>query len=548
MFDYIICNGKVIDGTGNPWQAADVGVKNGKIAAIGNLSKAEAAQKILCKGAPLGCDQRNPFPHLVVAPGFIDCHSHGDRTLLFEAEADSMIRQGVTTQIVGHCGSCPAPVCDENRAHICRWLPGKGGSDSEVCWSSFGEYLDVLDKTPLTTNVSHFVGHNTIRMAVIGDIGRAATADDIVLMQNHVEEAMEAGAVGLSSGVEFFPGRCSEPSELKELCRIAAKFDGLYSPHIRNRDQYYEKAIEEVLWIVRETGVNLQFAHLNCRENTGATKNAWHKVMALVDRARDLEGLDVATDCIPYAWGPGGYTTILPDWFLKDGIKKALNLLEDHQVRRRLRVESDRYWRFIHRGQWDRVILSHSSSHPEFNGKTFDKIAGVWGKDPWDCYFDILKDEGENAAGLHLYGRLFTEAHVRDMITHPLFMVASDAYAQNAEGPLADFSKNLGSFGWTARLLGYYVREEGLLPIQEAIRKITGFPAQKFGLKDRGLLREGMAADIVVFDPDVITETGTIDFPNRYPTGIEYVFVNGRLAIEKGEYTGGTHGRLIRHR
>ena len=170
----------------------------------------------------------------------------------------------------------------------------------------------------------------------------------------------------------------------------------------------------------------------------------------------------------------------------------------------------------------------------------------MWGKDPWDCYFDILTDEEEDAHGLHLYGRLFTEEHVRDMLTHPLFMVASDAHAQNAEGPLAGVSKNMGSFGWTARLLGYYVREERLLPLEDAIRKMTGFPAQKFGLKDRGQLREGMAADIVLYDQEVITETGTIDFPNRYPTGIEYVLVNGRLAIDRGEYKGETHGKLIR--
>jgi len=548
MFDYIIRDGKVVDGAGNPWYSADLGVKDGKIAAIGNLSKAEAVRQISCKGTPLGCDQRNPFPHLIVAPGFIDCHSHGDRTLLAGAEADSMIRQGVTTQIVGNCGSCPAPICTGNKDNVCRWLRTENDTGTDIPWSSFREYMDTLDKAPLTTNVSHFIGHNTIRRAVIGDIGRAATADDIPPMKQFVEEAMEAGAVGLSSGVEFFPGRCSEPGELMELCKVVAAYDGLYAPHIRNRDQFYEKAIEEVLWIVRQTGVNLQFAHLNCRENTGAAQNAWQKVMALVERARDYEGLDVATDCIPYAWGPGGYTTILPDWFLKDGIHKALTMVDDPRVRRRLRVESDRYWRFIHRGEWHRVILSYSDSHPEFNGKTFDEIARLWGKDPWDCYFDILKDEGDKAAGLHLYGRLFTPEHVRDMITHPLFMVASDAYAQNAEGPLADFSKNLGSFGWTARLLGYYVREEGLLTLQDAIRKMTGFPAQKFGFKDRGLLREGMAADIVVFDADVITETGTIDFPNRYPTGIEYVFVNGRLVIDQGVYNRETRGKLIRSR
>lgn len=549
MFDYIISNGKVVDGAGNPWRRVDIGIKDGIISAIGDLSGAEAGRVISCKSDGLSCDQRNAFPHLVVAPGFIDCHSHGDLTMLAGAEADSMIRQGVTTQIVGNCGFSPAPVCDLNAGIVCNWLQDKcPRTSSDLGWTDFSSFMDMLDRAPLTTNIAHFVGHSTIRQMVIGDVGRVAGVDDIEAMKKAVADAMEAGAVGLSAGIEFFPGRCSEPGEVKELCAVVAEHGGLYAPHIRNRDQYYEKAIEEVLWIVRQTGVNLQFAHLNCRENTAATKDAWHRIMALVERARDLEGLDVSTDCIPYAWGPGGYTTILPDWFLKNGLIPALALLKDEQVRRRLRVESDRYWRFIHRGQWERVILSTCKSHPEFVGKTFTWISKAWGKDPWDCYFDILSDEGEEAHGLHLYGRLFTEQHVRDMITHPLFMVASDAHAQKAEGPLADISKNMGSFGWTARLLGYYVREERLLPLEQAVRKMTGFPAQKYGLKDRGLIREGMAADIVVFDQEVINESGTLDFPNRYPVGIEYVLVNGKLVIDQGDYLGETRGRLIRHR
>ena len=546
MFDYLILDGKIVDGSGNPWYKADLGIKDGRIEAIGNLAGAQAGRTISCTGAALSCDQRNAFPHLYVAPGFMDCHSHGDRTMLAGPEADSMVRQGVTTQIVGHCGSCPAPVCPANEGTVCNWLKDPEGADIDPVWAGFGQFMDSVEKAPLTTNIVQFLGHNTLRQAVMGDVARAATGQEIEAMQNLVQEAMEAGAAGLSSGVEFYPGRCSEPEEIKELCAVVAKYNGVYSPHIRNRDQYYAKAIEEVLWIARQTGVNLQFAHLNCRENTAAAKDAWQQIVWLVERARDLEGLDVATDCIPYAWGPGGYTTILPDWFLQDGLGKAMELLKDPQVRRRLTAESDRYWRFIHRGEWERVILSTCNSHPEFLGMTFTRISEIWGKPPWECYFDILADEGEEAHGLHLYGRLFTEEHVREMLTHPLFMVASDAFAQNAVGPLADVSKNLGAFGWTARLLGYYVRENKLLPLEEAVRKMTSFPAQKYGLKERGQLREGMAADIVIFDGEVINEAGTIDFPNRYPTGIEYVWVNGQLAVDQGEYAGGTHGKLIR--
>lgn len=546
MFDTIIRNGRVFDGAGNPWFKADVGIKDRTIARIGDLSSAEAHRIIEAKPAGLGGDPRNPFTHLAVAPGFIDCHNHGDFTLFAGASADSMIRQGVVTQVVGNCGYSPAPINDNTRHYVSQVIRGGLASKDEITWTSFGQYLDVLESTGLVTNVSHFVGHNTIRRAVIGPEERPATDDEIERMKVFLTEAMEAGAVGLSAGLEFFPARCTEPEEIKKLCEVVASFGGIYSPHIRNRDQFYERAVEEGLWVGRETGVGLQLAHLNCRENNGAADGAWERVVDLLERARDIEGLDVTTDCIPYAWGPGAYLQIFPDWLLNDGIEATVEKLKDPRIRQVLRGDCDRYWRFIHRGQWERVILSTSNAHPEFTGKTYAEISRLWDKDPWDCFFDMVIDEGADAEGLGMYGRLFTEQHVQDMVTHPLFMLASDAYPQAADGPLAEVAKNLGSFGWTSKILGQYVREEKILSTEEAIRKMTSFPARKFGFKNRGLLNEGMAADIVVFDPDVITETGTIDCPNRYPTGIAYVMVNGELVVDKGSYTGGMNGEVIR--
>ncbi len=546
MFDCIIRNGKVFDGAGSPWFRADVGIKDGKITSIGDLSTAEAERIIDAKETGLGEDPRNAFTHLAVAPGFIDCHNHGDFTLLAGKVADSMIRQGVVTQIVGHCGFSPAPVNDRNRDSAEHLIGRVPPPDNHITWTSFDEYLAVLDSKGLVTNITHLVGHLTIRQAVIGPDERPATKKEIELMKGFLKESMDAGANGLSAGLEFFPARCTEPEEIKALCTVAAKYGGLYVPHIRNRDQFYETAVEEALWVARETGVNLQLAHLNCRENNGAAEGAWEKVVALLERARDIEGVDVTTDTIPYAWGPGGYLTILPAWVLNDGIEITIDKLKNPDIRQRLSGECDRYWRFIHRGQWERVMLSTCKSHPEFVGKTFTEIAALWEKAPWDCYFDIIIDEGVDAEGLHLYGRLFDEGHVQDMVTHPLFMLASDAYPQAASGPLSQAAKNLGSFGWTARVLGHYVREKKILTTEDAIRKMTSFPATKYGLKDRGLLKEGMVADIVVFDPDVITETGTIDYPNRYPTGIEYVLVNGKLVVDQGTYTGDMNGELIR--
>jgi len=551
MLDCKILGGRVVDGSGNPWFLADVGIKDGKIAAIGDLRTVDAATTLFLRGRTPYRDQRNPFPHLVVAPGFIDIHSHADYTILAGSQADSFVRQGVTTVVMGNCGFSLAPVSQLNREFVARHLFHRSAvSAAEVEWSSFDGFIKYLTKVPLLTNILTYVGHNTLRTAVMGMKKCSANSDEMEKMRSLLEEALDSGAVGLSAGLEFFPGRAAEPSEMQSLCEVVAQYRRIYAPHIRNRDQFYARAVHEALHIARSTGVKLQIAHLNCRANTGAANTAWDQVVQMVVQAREIEGIDVATDCIPYAWGPGSYLGILPDWFvemLEVDVSKAVAALDDPDVRMKLWWDSDRYWRFLHRGEWDRVMLSSSKSHPEFVGLTFSEISSRLGKSPWECYLMILCDEAksEGVFSLHLYGRLFDDEHVIALVTHPLFALSSDAAPLSMAGDLAHVFVNQASYGWTARVLGYYVRELQALSLEEAVAKMTSFPAQRVGLKDRGFLKEGMAADLVIFDPDEVCDITTPDNPAGYPHGIEYVFVNGQCVFEKGSLTGTAPGKVI---
>lgn len=423
-------------------------------------------------------------------------------------------------------------------------------SAAEVEWSSFGDFIKYLSKVPLLTNILTYVGHNTLRTAVMGMEKCPANPDDMKKMRGLLEEALDSGAIGLSAGLEFFPGRAAEPSEMQSLCELVAQYRRIYAPHIRNRDQFYARAVHEALQIARATGVKLQIAHLNCRANTGAANTAWDQVARMVLQAREIEGMDVATDCIPYAWGPGSYLGILPDWFvemLEADVSKAVAVLDNPDVRMKLRSDSDRYWRFLNRGEWDRAILSSSRSHPELVGLTFSEISSRLGKSPWECYLMILRDEVKSGGvfGLHLYGRLFDDEHVMALVTHPLFALSSDATPLSMAGDLAHVLVNQASYGWTARVLGYYVRELQALRLEEAVAKMTSFPAQRLGLKDRGFLKEGMVADLVIFDPDEVCDITTPDNPAGYPRGIECVFVNGQCVFEKGSLTGATPGKVI---
>lgn len=550
MLDYKILGCRVVDGSGNPWFQADIGIKDGKIAVLGDLSEAEAIVTITPQN--IQHDDRNSVPSFVVSPGFIDIHSHADYTILAGSLADSFIRQGVTTIVMGNCGFSLAPISSKNLHYVAKHLRHAELIDTTIIeWRDFSELFRLLENRGCLYNIVSFCGHNTLRTAVMGLEARGPTKEELFQMEQLLEQSFDAGVIGLSAGLEFPPGRMATLDELLTLCQICARRKGIYSPHIRNRDQFYIQSVKETIEIGKKTGVKLQMAHLNCRMNSGASDRAWWQIISMVEEAREVDGLDIGTDCIPYSWGPGSFIGILPDWFvneLSSDLSRALQMLKDPVVQNKLWVDSDRYWRFIHRGEWSRVRLSVSHSHPELVGLDFIEIAKRLRKEPWEAFIQLLTDEKDEVWGLQLYGQLFTEEHVIDLVKHPLFCLSSDSAPSSEEGFLARAFVNQAAFGWVARVLGYYVREKGVLRLEEAIRKMTSYPAQRLGLQDRGMIREGYWADLVIFEPTDIQDVTTIDHPIGYCKGIYYVFVNGVLVVENGKVTGAKPGKIIKRR
>jgi N-acyl-D-amino-acid deacylase len=524
MFDIIIRNGRIIDGTGNPWFPGDVAVSGDRIAATGNLSSAEGRIEIDATGK-------------IVCPGFVDCHSHSDRTVLANYEVTSSVYQGVTTEITGNCGSGPAPITDGNRSFALSRLPEGVQAD----WSTCGEFLDRINEH-VAINIGFLVGHNTVRWAVMTKDDPVPTEDEMRAMERLVAESLDDGAIGLSFGLEFMPGRVAHAEELRRLCAVAASRSKMTAWHIRNRDRRFVEATEEALAVTRAAGAGLQLSHLSAKP--GSSPRAWNRCMEAVILARS-EGHDVQCDAIPYAIGPGGLATILPDWATEGTIEEVQARLRDPAVRKKLIAESDRYWFLFYYREWDKLTLTRSSAHPEWIGMTLREIGEAAGQDPFDCVYDILADEGEGMFAAGVNGVLFSEGDVAEWISHPLVSIAADGMALKESGPLAKPGHHPNCFGWTPLVIQKYVHEMRTMRIEEAVRKMTSMPAERFGLTDRGILRAKMMADVIVFDAQAFKTRATFLKPHVYAEGMDHVIVNGRLALENGAPTGTLAGRVL---
>ncbi len=527
MVDILIRNGWVADGTGNPAIPADVAIERDRIAAVGRLDGCTAGRVIDARGK-------------IVCPGFVDCHSHSDTTILRNPLAHSTIRQGITTEIVGNCGDSPAPLTSMNRRGSD--LLGVGGTESPA-WSTFGELLTIVAETRVSPNLAWFVGHNTLRSAA-GAYGSQITAEQRAAMQRMLLEALDAGALGLSTGLEFDPGRSATTEEIDDLAAIVGSRDRYYASHIRNRAKHLLPAIDEFIGIVARSGARGQVSHLNVRYNTGAPDGAWECAVAAIEEARG-QGFDIQTDCTPYVDGGGNPAAILPLWVTEEGPQRAADLLADPAVRATLRTDCDRYWAFIQRGDWHRVRIAGSSHHPEIVGLTFCEIADVWRRDPWDCLFDLLSESFRGEGSTSYIGQLFTEEHVAEYIRHPLFSLAVDATTVATEGPLRHLYAHPLPFAGMVHYLTYWVRKKGVLRLEEAIRKMTSMPAARFGLQARGLLRSGAFADVVVFDYAGLEDGATLENPVVYCKGVEFVLVNGEVVVDGGQHTGARPGQVL---
>jgi N-acyl-D-aspartate/D-glutamate deacylase len=532
MFDVVVRNGFVVDGTGNPWFRADVGVKDGKIARIGRISGS-------------GADRVLDVTGLVVCPGFIDVHTHSELSILVNPKAETSVRMGATTHIVGNCGFSAAPLGVETRRSLL--FDSELSNFIEVDWKTLREYFDRLERQGMAINIGSLVGHGTVRDVVMGQQARAPTSEELEEMRRLVTQAMEDGAFGLSVGLVYTPCRFAETSELIELCKLVARYGGIFAAHVRSQSDMYKEAIAEAIEIGEKSGVPAHLSH------QGVMPPHWgegREFFGAVYEARE-RGLDVTIDVIGGVEGLGSLNDMFPPWATDGGIAEQLKRLRDPKMRERLKKElkGETNWNrnipalWAREGRWD-MLRIHNAKDESLKGKTIAEAAKSKDKDPFEFLFDYLVEEGKPRSTVEI---VFDEKDIKYMITLPFQMFCSDVWSMAPYGPLsrsASYPTQYGAYPWIFRR---FVREEKLLTLEEAVRKMTSLPAQRFKLLDRGLIREGTWADMVIFNPKSIADQGTKEKPRQYPAGIEYVLVNGRITVEKGEHTGALAGKVLRH-
>ncbi|MDO8476872.1 MAG: D-aminoacylase [Candidatus Rokubacteria bacterium] len=525
MLDLKISGGQVLDGTGAPAVRADVGVTGDSITAVGDLSREPAGETV-------------DAAELIVAPGFIDMHSHSDWRLFANRRAESKIRQGVTTEVVGNCGFSPAPVSDEFREDM-QGFALYVGPGMDFSWRSVKDYLRRYEDDGLALNVAQLIGHGTLRLAVMGFARRAPSAKELARMRSLMESAMAEGACGLSTGLIYAPGSYSETPEIVEIARGAAR-GGFYASHIRGEGATLLDSVAEAIRVGEEGGLPVQVSHIKTagRPHWGRVKDA----LALIDAAR-ARGLDVMADVYPYTASSTTIRTLLPDSALEGGIGAMLGRLRDPAARARIRDEMA-HGAVLARGVgWGDIMIAYAPSKPEVQGLRLDEIGRRWGKDPVECAFDII--EAEKGKGYVILFQL-DEADLRKALVHPHVMIGSDGSSLAATGPLSEGKPHPRSYGTFPRVLGRYARDEGVLTLPAAIHKMTGMPAARLGLKDRGVIRPCAKADVVAFSPGRVADLATYEDPHRYAAGIEHVIVNGRAVVRGGEHTGNLPGRVLR--
>ncbi len=530
MFDLIIRNGRVIDGTGAPWLRLDIGVQGERIVALGNLASAAAAEVIDASG-------------LIVCPGIVDLHSHSDWTLASYPAAESTLRQGVTTEVVGQCGLSVYPVNERNRARVQRqlWSASPAGGPA---WHSTGDWLATVEAGRPAINVAAMVGHGTIRSAVIGDASRHTTPDEVAAMVRLLEEALDQGAAGLSSGLEYLPANSTSTEELIELNRVVARYGRLYATHMRDRSFWFVQAVQECIHIADVTGVAFQCSHMGAKPGPGDRDLVQQTVQNMLLDARN-RGIDILADVNHvYQWGNGGLLPFLPPWVTAEGIAHAHEILKDPAQRARIKADFDRYWLHPREGRWHDIRLRRARSSPQWEGMTIGEIMAETGRDGYDVIMDILDADPDMESMAN--GLEYTLETVRLQATNPLFAIASDTTTLPSSGPLAAYAAHPHHFGWVPHVLARWVRERRWLTLEEAIRKMTSFPAARAGVRDRGIIRPGLYADLMIFDDLKIEDTSTFEEPVSLPKGIHHVVVNGRVAVCDGEPTGERAGKVLR--
>ncbi len=528
-FDIIIRGGTVYDGTGAPGRRADLGLQGDRIAAVGDLTSVQAASVVDASG-------------LAIAPGFINMLSWSTESLLVDGRSQGELREGVTTQIFGE-GSSMGPLTPEMKR---RMIEQMGDLKYPITWTSLSEYLNHLEEQGISQNVASFIGATTIREHVIGLEDKPATPAQLDQMRALVRTEMEAGALGIGSSLIYAPAFYASTEELIELCKVAAQYRGKYISHMRSEGNRLVEAVDELIRISREASIPAEIYHLKA-----AGQANWPKidlVIAKVEAARK-EGLKITADMYTYTAGATGLDASMPPWVLDGGYDAAYKRLADPEMRKKIaaaiRTPSND-WENLYRaaGSPDRILLVEFKSDKlkPLTGKTLAEAAKLRGEDPIDTVMNLVLEDRSRVGTVYF---MISEDNIRKQIVLPWVSFGSDAASMAPELPFTKSSAHPRAYGNFARVLGKYVRADRVLTLADAIRKLSGLPATNLDLDRRGFLKEGMFADIVVFDPATIADRATFEDPHQYAVGVRHVFVNGSQVIKNGEHTGAKPGRAL---
>jgi N-acyl-D-amino-acid deacylase len=529
-YDVVIRGGKIVDGTGNPWYYGDVGLREDRIVAVGRVPAGSGRREIDARG-------------LIVAPGFIDMHSHSDDVLLEDGRAQSKIRQGVTTEVLGE-GTSAGPYQGELRP---RAFSAAGEARK---WTTLGGYFEAVQAAKISVNIASYVGLDNVWQSVMGKSFARPSAEQLARMASLVDEAMKDGAFGLSSMLAMPPGSLTTVDDLVELCKPVARRGGLFSSHVRNEGTGVFDAVKEAIAVGERAGVPVDIIHIKI-----ADQKYWGRmdeIIASIEAARQ-RGVNVQANVYPYTRGNNNLSSIIPPWAHEGGQAKLLQRLKDPKERERMKKDIRggipgwyNHYTAVG-GDWSRMLVSGKGS---YEGLTMDRVLQIRSKgkeptpDPLDLLFDVLIDEGGSVSTIYEH---HTEKDMNRALTQPWCSIGSDGSALSVQGPLRRGNPHPRSFGTFPRILGVYVRERGLLRLEDAVRKMTSLNAAKLGLRDRGIIQPGAYADLTLFDPQRILDRATYTKPFQYSEGIVHVLVNGQSVIEKGEHTGARPGRALRH-
>ncbi len=523
MFDVLIKGGILIDGTGSPKLVGDVAVNGDEIAEVGRLDSAQAAETIDAKG-------------LFVCPGFIDIHSHSDFNILADPPGQSKIQQGVTTEVCGNCGMSAAPLSGMVRKQREKSLEAFG---LEITWSTLEEFITVLGAAKLFSNIAPLVGHGNLRGAVVGYENRAASSSEVEEMEGMLTEAMESGAWGLSSGLIYPPGAYALREELVQLAGIVNRFGGIYTSHIRNEGDFVTDAIEEVLNTAKQSGVPVQISHLKAM-----WKRNWDKisnVFEMIEKAIK-DGVKVTADRYPYTAASTGLDSVFPAWACHGGRDAEIERLQSCSSR-------DKIFKDVLKGMTEEelacdITISRVSctGNKALEGKNLGKAAELRSQSVKDTLFDLLVEEDLEVDAVFF---CMSNSNLKKILKKSYVMIGSDSSVRDAQGPLSKGKPHPRSFGTFPKAISRFVFEEKVLTVEEAIEKMTGKPAEKMGITDRGFIKKGCKADIVILDMENLQDKSTYENPHKYPTGIIRVMVNGKWVLKNGSVTGKYAGKVL---